>query len=178
MGCAASSDAAGAPAPHARPYGSGSRRGPGDPTNTHVRAVAPWNETPCPSAGQLAQRRAAFWESQTSGRNVVWTNIRVAAEAMIAGAWLAAPLHVPVHACRGGAEAGSRMVRRRVDRMPQPSGNHPSHPNWRLHVVAVVCGSVCCDVSVCMRLFVCVYDTMCLCTACVCVCVCLCSTRR
>lgn len=61
-------------------------RGFGDPNNRRVRGVAPFAEPQPLTASQLGQKRAVFWESQTSGRPLVWSNLRVAADAMLAGA--------------------------------------------------------------------------------------------
>ena len=85
MGCASSSSAhppSGA-ASRAAHYGAAPRRG--DPLNRRVRPVAPWAETTPLAEQQLAMKRSAFWESQTSGRPIVWSNLRLAAEAMLTG---------------------------------------------------------------------------------------------
>jgi hypothetical protein len=51
-----------------------------------VRPVPSWAYEGGPlTASALAMKRQAFWEGQASGRQVIWSNLRVAAEAMIAG---------------------------------------------------------------------------------------------
>lgn len=77
MGCGSSSAAA--------PPGGGAPRRAADPTNRRLRPVAAWSDLAPVAEQQLAMKRAAFWDSQTSGRQVVWSNLRLASEAMLAG---------------------------------------------------------------------------------------------
>lgn len=70
------------------------QRTPGTPAETTTAAAggssrlrprtAPWDmETGPITSNQLNSRRQTFWESQSSGRAAVWSNLRVASEAML-----------------------------------------------------------------------------------------------
>ena len=50
-----------------------------------LRLPAPWQSPETQTASQLAQKRETFWGSQSSGAAVVWSNLRVASEALLAG---------------------------------------------------------------------------------------------
>ncbi len=71
-----------------RPSGGGAPPlGQGNPHNRRVKAVAPWTW----EAGavvthtELSMKRATFWEAQTSGRRLIWENLKVVSEAMLQG---------------------------------------------------------------------------------------------
>jgi hypothetical protein len=78
MGCGSSS-AAGAP--------SVGRRGPASrgADAQGLQPVPSWTTDERLTSSQLAAKREAFWSSQSSGAPVVWSNLRVAADALLAG---------------------------------------------------------------------------------------------
>jgi Ubiquitin-binding domain/Ubiquitin family len=59
------------------------QQGPGNPSNRKVRPVAPWELNPQISDTELTLKRQSFWDSQTTGRSIVWQNIKIVAEAML-----------------------------------------------------------------------------------------------
>ncbi len=58
----------------------------GNPHNRRVKATQPWAwEAGVLTAAQLSNMRATFWEAQTSGRRVVFENLKVVSEALLQG---------------------------------------------------------------------------------------------
>ena len=56
-----------------------------NPNNRRVRPAPAWTELHPVTLSQLTMKREGFWGSQSSGRPVVWSNLKVAAEAMLNG---------------------------------------------------------------------------------------------
>ena len=86
MGCAASSPSSPSVAVSNRQSDTRTpvtQQGPGNPSNRKVRPVSPWEVQPPISDTELNLKRQSFWESQTTGRPIVWQNIKVVAEAML-----------------------------------------------------------------------------------------------
>ena len=50
-----------------------------------LRLPTPWETDEPQTAAQLGSKRDTFWGSQSSGAAIVWSNLRVAAEALLAG---------------------------------------------------------------------------------------------
>jgi hypothetical protein len=58
----------------------------GNPHNRRVKAVPSWLYDNGPiTHSNLNNRRQVFWEAQTSGRRIIWENLKVISEAMLAG---------------------------------------------------------------------------------------------
>jgi len=58
----------------------------GNPNNRRVKAVPSWLYDNGPiTHSNLNHKRQVFWEAQTSGRRIIWENLKVISEAMLAG---------------------------------------------------------------------------------------------
>lgn len=106
MGCsgsrAADAGRRGGGSGHGAAAGGGSAGASGQRGGHGLRVPEPWRANDAQTAAQLAQKRETFWGSQSSGSPTVWSNLRVAAEAILAGdvelAWTvldAADIRVP-----------------------------------------------------------------------------------